>query len=395
MFERLKRWWAKAPSVAEAPRAVVGQPASAREPEATGEVVRLQDVVEALGRRGEALPVDALAGLGRALVGPLAASGEHLVGTSLGEVLLARTGAVRVVGRRRPDGRRRALAIGALSPEHARGTDVGVASDVYSVCALLFGAASGRPPVEADGDVRTLEAILAGRRSALDALRSDLPRRFVEVVHRGLALAPSDRFATLEALDEALAPFEGGAGQGRHALAALAFSVASPGARRPRAPVETADGAMLEAIARGDEAMRLVYADHLEERGRLDEARWLRLEAEVQRAPHEAQRALLRQLGALRAKVPPAFIASVGRAALEGCPVVFGFRCPMRWEQLAPTDEPTVRFCGGCDSTVTYFSTLEEAQLASAGGACVAVDVSVPRWPGDLAGGGMTMGRIG
>jgi len=43
-----------------------------------------------------------------------------------------------------------------------------------------------------------------------------------------------------------------------------------------------------------------------------------------------------------------------------------------------------VRHCWGCDSPVTFFDSLEQAQLAANQGRCVAVDLAVERHEGDL-----------
>lgn len=114
----------------------------------------------------------------------------------------------------------------------------------------------------------------------------------------------------------------------------------------------------------------------------------------MQRAPEAERPALIATLTQLRPRVGREFLASVGRPALEGCPIVFGFRCPMTWEALRPTRDPTVRYCEGCASTVTYFDSIEEAQQASWAGACVAIDPTVERSDLDLERGGMVMGRI-
>lgn len=351
---------------------------------AAAEVVRVGEVVKALRQRGETLPVEAVAALGVSLVEQLrASSGAHLRGTSPDDVLLTRAGLVRVLGR--PD--RRTGLVGALvfmSPELVRGKALDEPSDVYSVCVLLFAAACGRPPIQRDGsDFHALQAIVEGRRASLDALRPGLPPAFVETIHRGLSADPLDRFPTLTALGEALAPFARD-GSGRSTLLTMAFELVAGSVPPP--PIRDAEeGRVLEAIANGDESARLVYADLLEERGLVDHARWLRLEAEVQRAPEAERAKLIAALSELRPRVGREFTASVGRVALEGCPIVFGFRCPMKWEQLRPTRDPAVRYCEGCASTVTYFDNLDEAQQASWAGKCVAIDPTVERFEDDLS----------
>jgi uncharacterized protein (TIGR02996 family) len=371
------------------PQAVVADGEPARAPT---DVVRLSAVSKALQARGASLPVEAVAALGLELIEGLRAVPEtHLRGASPDDVLLTRAGLVRVLG---PPGARPGWggSMRYLSPELVRGQVPGESSDVYSVCALLFAVVSGGPPVHGNSDLQTLQGILEGRRPALDVLRPGLPRAFVEAIHRGLAPAPGDRFPTLAALGDALTPLAGQDGAGRTALVTLAFELV-PGSP-PAPPIRDAEDArVLEAIANGDESARLVYADLLEERGLVDHARWVRLEAEVQRAPEPQRRKLIAALAELRPRVGREFMASVGRVALEGCPIVFGFRCPMKWEQLRPTREPSVRYCEGCASTVTYFDDLEEARRASWSGACVAIDLTVERSEDDLSPVGV-MGRL-
>jgi formylglycine-generating enzyme required for sulfatase activity len=100
-----------------------------------------------------------------------------------------------------------------MAPEQARGDRVGAAADVYSLGALLFHAASGRPPIAGEGSVLAL----------LDRLQSEVPPRLREldpqvpvwlenVVACCLEKAPQDRYESLAALSEAL---RGGSQGGR------------------------------------------------------------------------------------------------------------------------------------------------------------------------------------
>lgn len=352
-----------------------------------GEVVRLGAVLQVLSARGQKLPVEALASLGLMLVEALPRDRDaHFRGTRPDDVLLTRAGLVRVVQSRSGQGVRM-HPVGSfrwLSPELVRGMPPTTASDVFAVCALLFAAATTRSPFLADSDLASLKAIIEGRPSSLAAARPDLPAAFVALVHLGLEVGRGQAPGTLDALAASLTPFAGHPIEApREALLSMAFSLAPSSRPAPAAQTE-AEAAMLEAIARGDEPARLVYADTLEERGLTDHARWLRTELAVQQATGVERQRLLSELNGLRPKVGREFLATVGRTILEGCPIVFGFRCPMRWEALAPTPSPGVRYCAGCDSTVTFFTSLEEAQHASWSGACVAIDPHLERTPGDL-----------
>jgi hypothetical protein len=97
-----------------------------------------------------------------------------------------------------------------IAPEVFSGAPRSTASDVYSLGVLLYYLASGRYPV--DGDTRSAidrqHASTGARRHLLD-VRPDLPDTFVQVVQRAIAESPADRFASVGALEEALAGFLG------------------------------------------------------------------------------------------------------------------------------------------------------------------------------------------
>jgi len=143
---------------------------------------------------------------------------------------------------------------------------------------------------------------------------------------------------------------------------------------------------LLDAIAAGDEASRLVYADWLEAAGDAARAELLRLQhalAAMAPGARGFERATDR-LRELAAGTDPAWRARVARRPIEGCPA-FDFSCPKLWSELAPTDRDGVRHCGACDQPVYYCASVEEARAHAARGACVALDVTSPRWAGDLA----------
>lgn len=143
---------------------------------------------------------------------------------------------------------------------------------------------------------------------------------------------------------------------------------------------------LLGAIAAGDEASRLVYADWLEGAGDAARAELLRLQHALDAmAPDEPgfERATDR-LREVAAGVDPAWRARVGKRLIEGCPA-FDFSCPKLWSELEPTERDGVRHCGSCDQPVYYCASVEEARDHAARGACVALDVTSARWTDDLA----------
>lgn len=390
VFGWLTKWLVRSPQVAS-PRAEATEPTPAPVVVASSRVtptsvLRLEHVFEGLRAKRLKLPVQDVASLGLMLLDALdGAGGEHLRMPDPRNLLLVRDGTIRVLGAAH-GGRHGSLGgrIHWLTPEGVEGRALTERSDVFSVCSVLFAAATSRAPFAADSEVAALMAIREGAMvGTLETLRPEFPPSFAQLVHRGLEVEPHRRIESLQALRGALVPFTGGLEVAREAFLERAFRVAPP--KLVVAPETGDDAAIVSAIANGDESARLVYADLLEERGLGDHARWLRAESRIQATPNGPDRDVaLRELRALRELVGREFLAAVARPAIEGCPVRFGFRCPLKWEALTVTSDPAVRHCAGCDSPVTFFDSLEAAQLAAAQGKCVAIDLSVERHEGDL-----------
>jgi len=184
-----------------------------------------------------------------------------------------------------------------------------------------------------------------------------------------------------------------------------------------------------------DNALRLVYADWLEERGD-PRAEYLRLQAELTGVePRDRRRAMLEdrrleihvavdprrylswleqiggsraeceaiddalldmeradlrrgdmrvRLDELRRQTDPGWQALLDRPPVENCEVRFKFRCPKQWQNLARTDDSQVRFCAGCRKNVYYCVTIAEARNHASRGHCVAVNSGQQRSRGDL-----------
>lgn len=358
-------------------------------------MVRWASVLRALRTQSTALSVGDAVCLGVSVADRLLAHPAARTGTADPSLLLlTRAGELRGLG---AEVVRKGLGPFAwYSPELTAGRAVTAASDVWVTATVTWAALVGRSPFAGEGFV-VLEAIMAGAVEApLHHLRRDVPEALSALLQGALAVPAT--VGSLESLRAGLLPFvsEGPLDVARARLGALAFRLAPP--RPPAGPLRDASEATtLAAIASGDETARLVYADQLEERGRPDHARWLRLESAVQQRPAGGEReALLAELSRLRDAVGREFLGTVARPALEGCPVRFGFRCPKRWQGLTPTAKPHVRYCASCDSSVEYFVSLDEAQVAAVRGQCVAIDLTVERHEGDLeeVHSGMMMGRL-
>ena len=61
--------------------------------------------------------------------------------------------------------------------------------------------------------------------------------------------------------------------------------------------------------------------------------------------------------------------------------VEFTYRCPMTWEEMAPTDDDRKRHCERCDRAVFRCHDANEAGLRADQGECIAV----PAWLADGA----------
>lgn len=162
----------------------------------------------------------------------------------------------------------------------------------------------------------------------------------------------------------------------------------------PFPPRDKVEAGLLRAIAEGDLASREVYADWLEEHGHAHEAEFVRVQqALAAMAPEDAAfepcSARLRELAST---LDFRWRARVARPVIERCPtgiprapnVVFDFRCPKEWGNLAPTDREDRRFCGACKRNVHYCRTVPEARNHAARGECVALDIRAVRWERDV-----------
>ena len=99
-----------------------------------------------------------------------------------------------------------------MSPEQGAGEHVDGRSDLYSLGSVGFYALTGRAPFEAT----TLEAILVARFTraapAVASIRPDVPTALAATIDRCLAREPHDRFASGEAVADALSEGTGVAG---------------------------------------------------------------------------------------------------------------------------------------------------------------------------------------
>ena len=155
-----------------------------------------------------------------------------------------------------------------------------------------------------------------------------------------------------------------------------------------------------------DDTVRLVYADWLDERADAEsttKAQFLRLTARLNERKKVGKwhTALRKQMQPLAAKLPTDWLAVVSRLQVERCAgkersaesasgprmsmsQFFNFVCDKRWDEMAPTDDATVRRCDQCDENVHYCDTIVTAREHAWEGHCVAVDLGIIRRDDDI-----------
>jgi protein kinase-like protein len=96
-----------------------------------------------------------------------------------------------------------------VAPEQIRGERIDARADVYGLACLLFYMLAGRPPYDHDNDEAEMWAHLSADPPQVTEVAPGVPAAFDDVIRRGLAKLPADRYPSAGDL-------------GRAALAALA-----------------------------------------------------------------------------------------------------------------------------------------------------------------------------
>ncbi|MEO8701206.1 MAG: FHA domain-containing protein [Kofleriaceae bacterium] len=149
--------------------------------------------------------------------------------------------------------------------------------------------------------------------------------------------------------------------------------------------VDATELRLLAAIAQRDEASRTVYADWLEQQGRMHQAEFLRAQEAlvIAEVGSEEFRTHSQQMRELAERLEVTWRYKVARPVVENCLAV-ELECPREWGSLEPTEQSNVRYCGACAKRVYYSNTVEAAREHVARGRCVAIDIVQLRRPNDL-----------
>ncbi|MEO6601442.1 MAG: serine/threonine-protein kinase [Polyangiaceae bacterium] len=95
-----------------------------------------------------------------------------------------------------------------MAPEQARGDRVDARADIYAVGAILYRALTGRKPFEGTDPMAILTAVLSQEPERPSTLEPSIPLSLELLVQRTMAKTPNERFPTMEALEQALEPFD-------------------------------------------------------------------------------------------------------------------------------------------------------------------------------------------
>jgi uncharacterized protein (TIGR02996 family) len=146
-----------------------------------------------------------------------------------------------------------------------------------------------------------------------------------------------------------------------------------------------------------DDTLRMIYADWLDERAD-DESKakaqflrvTVRLMGPIQRVGWRHARR--KELHELAQELPTEWLAVVSRLKIENCPEAtrrvsrtepprygrsLSILCDRRWDELAATNDPTVRRCARCEENVYYCDTIDDANKHVRRGHCVALSLAL------------------
>jgi hypothetical protein len=118
-----------------------------------------------------------------------------------------------------------------MSPEQARGQRIDHRTDIYAVGAILYAVLTGRKPFDGDDATAIMLRVLREDPPPPRAVEPTISGAVEGIIQRAMAKDPQHRYASVEELDEALAPFDPGDPHEDKITAAAAPGGALPGRR--------------------------------------------------------------------------------------------------------------------------------------------------------------------
>lgn len=118
-----------------------------------------------------------------------------------GNIIMSRTGEIKLADygiAKRFDGQQMTMSgvLGTaefMAPEQAQGKPATIQSDLYSLGAVLFALATGKPPIEGATPQKTLEKVVKTRAPSLQSIAKDVPPELDGLVNRLLKKQPENR----------------------------------------------------------------------------------------------------------------------------------------------------------------------------------------------------------
>ncbi len=264
----------------------------------------------------------------------------------------------------------------SMPPEAIKGLALDARSDVYSLGLMLYEAVTGARPFDAPSDVERMRRIVDSAPLAPPRdFAPSLPPALDAVIQRAVSKRPDERYASVAALDEALAPWAAAAplpgGPARafdryatrveRTVARLGGDLSSRDEAARRALWRELRNDLREALTRDRcEVAEVIAITELRDAA-ADDLRALRGAVSSSVGPSR----LLHRLATddLAEPAPPRRVR-LGAVEVE--------TCPRAWASLSPLPRADQRYCAACDERVTRVEGVEGLALA-AGRSCVSL----------------------